>query len=193
MIEKSKKWFITTIMILTILFGLTFYYAVSLKEKYDNLQNNYYTEAFSNLVNYVNNVENYLAKAMISKSPEHGAETLTEIWRDSNLAIVYLSRIPIKNDGLSQTAKFLNQVSDYSHSLARKTIEGNDLTQADLDNLNKLHDYSIDLNNTLEQLLSDMNSGKISWKELTKDVDTSFAQQVNNLSATSFSNINENF
>lgn len=38
-----------------------------------------------------------------------------------------------------------------------------------------------------------MGSGKISWKELTENVDTSFAQQVDNLSAISFSNINENF
>lgn len=38
-----------------------------------------------------------------------------------------------------------------------------------------------------------MGNGKISWKELTNDVDTAFAQQVDNLSATSFSNINENF
>jgi len=38
-----------------------------------------------------------------------------------------------------------------------------------------------------------MGNGKISWRELTEDVDTSFAQQVDNLSATSFSNIDENF
>ena len=45
----------------------------------------------------------------------------------------------------------------------------------------------------MEQLSLEMGSGKISWKELTENVDTSFAQQVDNLSATSFSNINENF
>ena len=154
---------------------------------------NQYNMALYELTDYVHDVENYLAKSIITSTPQHGAETLSKVWREANLAQVYLSELPVSSTELSNTAKFLNQVSDYSHSLARKTIEGNDLTQADLDNLNKLHDYSIDLNNTLEQLLSDMNSGKISWKELTKDVDTSFAQQVNNLSATSFSNINENF
>lgn len=36
-------------------------------------------------------------------------------------------------------------------------------------------------------------NGRISWKELTKDTKTAFAQQVDNLSAATFSNIDENF
>ena len=77
--------------------------------------------------------------------------------------------------------------------MAKKTIDGEDLSQEELDNLKKLHEYSTNLHNILEQLSVDMSSGRISWKELTKDVDTTFAQQVDNLSATSFSNIDENF
>ena len=110
-------------LILLAIFSLvTGYYAFTLKEQYNILNNNNYTEAFSNLVNYVNSVENYLAKSMISKSSEHATETLTQIWRDSNLAMVYLSRIPLEDQGISQTGKFLNQVSDYSYSLQIKTI-----------------------------------------------------------------------
>jgi spore germination protein len=36
-------------------------------------------------------------------------------------------------------------------------------------------------------------NGRISWKELTKDTKTAFAQQVDNLSTATFSNIDENF
>lgn len=36
-------------------------------------------------------------------------------------------------------------------------------------------------------------NGRISWKELTKDTKTAFAQQVDNLSVATFSNIDENF
>ena len=36
-------------------------------------------------------------------------------------------------------------------------------------------------------------NGRISWEELTKDTKTAFAQQVDNLSAATFSNIDENF
>lgn len=123
--ENTKtRILIIVIILLATLFFATGYYAFKLREQYNINSTNNYTEAFSNLVNYVNNVENYLAKAMISKDNEHAAQTLSQIWRDSDLATVYLSRIPFNDEGLSQTAKFLNQVSDYSYSLSRKNIEG---------------------------------------------------------------------
>ena len=76
---------------------------------------NSYNMAFFELVDYVENVETYLAKSLISTTPEHGAETLTHLWREADLAGSYLARIPIESQELSNTAKFLNQVSDYSH------------------------------------------------------------------------------
>ena len=163
------------------------------RNKYVIATENSYNLALYELIDYINDTENYLAKSMISSSSEQGAETLMHIWREANLAQVYLAQLPISTNELANTARFLNQVSDYSHSLAKKAINGEDLSQEELDNLKKLHDYSADLQSTLEQLIIDMGNGKISWKELTKDVDTAFAQQVDNLSATSFSNINENF
>lgn len=163
------------------------------KNEYTIATENNYNFAFYQVVDYMKDVENYLAKSMISSSSEHAAETLMHVWREANLALSYLTQLPISSNELAHTGKFLNQVSDYSFSLATKSIEGEDLTQEELDNLKDLYDYSVDLADTLEQLSADMGSGKISWKELTKDVDTTFAQQVDNLSATSFSNIDENF
>ena len=154
---------------------------------------NSYNMAFFELVDYVQNVETYLAKAQISTTPEHGAETLTNLWRESNLAQNYLAQLPIGSEELANTSKFLNQVSDYSYSLSRKNIYNESLTQDDLNNLKKLHDYSVELKNTLVQLSTDMNDGRISWGELTKKGSVAFAQQVSNISQDSFSGIEENF
>lgn len=154
---------------------------------------NSYNMAFFELVDYVQNVETYLAKAQISTTPEHGAETLTNLWRESNLAQSYLAQLPIGSEELANTSKFLNQVSDYSYSLSRKNIYNESLTQEDLNNLKNLHDYSVDLNNTLVQLSQDMNDGRISWGELTKKGSVAFAQQVSNISQDSFGGIEENF
>lgn len=154
---------------------------------------NSYNMAFFELVDYVQNVETYLAKAQISTTPEHGAETLTNLWREANLAQSYLSQLPIGSEELANTSKFLNQVSDYSYSLSRKNIYNESLTQEDLNNLKNLHDYSVELNNTLVQLSQDMNDGRISWGELTKKGSVAFAQQVSNISQDSFGGIEENF
>ena len=111
--------------------------------KYRQTMENQYNMAFFELVDYVQNVENYLAKSLISKTPEHGAETLTNVWREANLASSYLSQIPISTNELANTSKFLNQVSEYSYSLSRKNIYNEALSQEDLDNLKQLHQYSI--------------------------------------------------
>ena len=142
---------------------------------------NSYNMAFYELVDYVQNVETYLGKSLISTSPEHGAQTLTHVWREADLAQSYLSRLPIGSQELSNTAKFLNQVSDYSYTLSQKNI------------YKQLHDYSVELKNTLVQLSADMNEGRISWGELTKKGTVAFAQQVSNISQDSFSNLEENF
>ena len=73
---------------------------------------NMYNRAFYEVVDYVQNVETYLAKSLISSTPEHGAETLTNVWREANLAQAYLSQLPIESQELENTEKFLNQVSD---------------------------------------------------------------------------------
>lgn len=154
---------------------------------------NTYNMAFYELVDYVGNVETYLAKSLISTTPQHGAETLTNLWREANMAQTYLSRLPIESQELENTQKFLNQVSDYSYSLSRKNIYDESLTDEDLKNLKDLHNYSLELENTLNQLSEDINSGRIKWGELTKKGSIAFAQQVSTESKDGFSNLEENF
>ena len=138
---KNKMLSIAIILLIAIAVSIG-YYAYHTNKSYATLQTNHYNEAFGNLVNYMNSVESLLAKSMISKDAEHSAETLTEVWRDSNLALVYLTGIPMNTEELSQTAKFLNQVSDYSYSLSRKNIKNEELSDEDFENLKSLHQYS---------------------------------------------------
>ncbi len=163
------------------------------QREYRQASENSYNAAFFELVDYVQNVETYLAKSLISSTPEHGAETLTNLWREANLAQAYLSRLPIESQELENTEKFLNQVSDYSYSLSRKNIYNESLSDEDFNNLKELHTYSQELENTLNQLSDDLNTGRFSWGELTKKGTIAFAQQVDNISKESFSNLEENF
>ena len=194
MLNTMKKNYLYGIMILLIIVSIILgYFLYKQKQEYTITVQNQYNLALYELVDYVQDVENYLAKAMITSTPEHGAETLTKVWREANLAQVYLAQLPVSSTELSNTAKFLNQVSEYSYSLSRKNIYNEKLSQEDLDNLKQLHNYSTELKNTLNQLCTDMNEGRISWDELTKNTDIAFAQQVDNLSAETFKNLDENF
>ena len=183
--ENSKVGIIIALLLLAIITG---YYAYSLREKYINTRLNTYNEALVNVVNYVNNVENYLAKSTISTSPEYSTEALTQIWRDSNLAAVYLSQIPLEQEGLSKTSRFLNQISDYSYSLSQKTMANEELSKEDLEKLQMLHQYSVELESTLNQISDEIYSGTIKWNNI--DNKNQFAQAVS--SENVFGNIDDN-
>ena len=183
--ENSKTVIIIVLILLSLITG---YYAYVLREKYINTKLNTYNQALINVVNYVNNVENYLAKATISTSPEYSTEALTQIWRDANLASVYLSQIPLEQEGLSKTSRFLNQVGDYSYSLSQKTMANESLTTEDLQNLQTLHQYSVELETTLNQISDEIYNGTITWNNI--DNKNQFAQAVSSMNV--FENIDEN-
>ena len=189
----NNKFVRIIIIVAILLLSLLVSFIIYQNEKYIQVSENDYNQSLYELINYVQNVETYLAKSVISTTPEHGAETLTNVWREANLAQAYLAELPVNTNELEKTEKFLNQVSDYSYSLSRKNIYNESLTQEELDNLNELYNYSVELENTLAQLSTDMESGRISWKQLTQRTNNAFAQQVSNISLDSFSNLEENF
>ena len=84
----------------------------------------------------------------------------------------------------------MNQVSDYSYSLSRKNIEDEELSDEDFENLKLLHQYSVQLEGTLNQLSEELYAGKLNWKDLTKNNSLEYAQAVDNVSV--FSNIDSN-
>ena len=190
--SKMKIMLAIIFVLLIVIVGLIVYMNNNKKE-YKQVSSNIYNMSFYEAVDYVDNVETYLAKSLISTSPEYGAKTLMYVWREANLAQAYLAQVPISNEGLANTSRFLNQVSDYSYSLATKNISGENLTQEDLDNLKELHDYSIQLKDTLMQLTTEILDGTISWEELKSNINTDYAQQVSNVSQEGFDSIEGNF
>lgn len=185
------------------LFLIIFIYSITLlilvlkiQKERDNtmlVSNNEYNMAFYQLVDYIDNVKNFLAKSLISSSSEESAKTLAHVWRESNLAQIYLSMLPIQNQELENTQTFLNQVSEYSYALSMNSIKDRTLSDSDLSNLQQLYSYCENLQITLNQLSNDLSSGNISWSDLNSDSKLPFAQQVANVSQDSFSNLEENF
>ena len=189
---KDRHMLTIVIVLIAVLVAVGLY-IYKRERDFRQVSENTYNMAFVELVDYVQNVETYLAKSLISSTPEHGAETLTHVWREANLAQSYLARLPIGSQELANTSKFLNQVSDYSYTLSRKNIYNEPLTQEELENLKQLHNYSVELENTLNQLSADINDGRINWGELQNKGSTVFATEVSNLSQDSFSSLEENF
>ena len=189
---KNKKIIWITMAFLILLIGILGYNLYKKNTEAELTSKNIYNNNFYELVNYVQNVETYLAKSTISKDNKHSAETLTHLWREANLAQTYLSNLPIESQELEKTEKFLNQVSDYSYTLSRKNIKGEDLNDEELKNLEELQIYSTELKNVLTQLSTDLDNGTITWKDLKTNSNDEFSQAVSsNLDV--FSSLEEDF
>ena len=102
--EKNVKGFMIAALVILVLIIATLGVVLYNKQReYRQASENNYNMAFYELVDYVQNVETYLAKSLISTTPEHGAETLTNLWREANLAQSYLSMLPIESQELENT------------------------------------------------------------------------------------------
>lgn len=64
------------------------------------------------------------------------------------------------------------------------------MSEGDFNNLKSLHQYSLQLEETLNQLSEELYAGTIKWEDLTKNNSLEYAQAVDNVSV--FSNIDSN-
>ena len=185
--KKNKFWIATTAIaiIIAVILG---YNLFNQKKSYAITKENDNNMAFYQVVGYVQNVKTYLAKSMVSKSAEHGAEILTHVWREANLALSYLGMLPIESQELENTEKFLNQVSEYSYALSRKNIDGSGLTDEDINKIKELYNYSNDLSNTLNEMADELNNGTLKWSDLMNNTEGSDIAEV-----STFDVIEENF
>lgn len=185
--QKNKIWTVATVIVLIVI-AILGYNLLNQKKVYATTKENEYNMAFYEVVEYVQNVKTYLAKSMISRSAEHGAEMLTHVWREANLAQAYLGMLPIESQELENTEKFLNQVSEYSYSLSRKNIEGEGLTNDDINKIKEMYNYSNDLANTLNEMADELNNGTLKWSNLMKNTEDAEIAEV-----STFDVVEENF
>lgn len=186
--KNSTRFFISILILLVFGFG---YYSYFLNTQAKTKEVNDYNYSFLELVNNVNNIENYLAKTMISKDSKHSADTLIKIWADSNVAVSYMKNIPFNSNGSDKSIKFLNQVSDYCYTLSRKCLRGEELKDEDFNNLKKLYDYAANLKNILNQISFDLNNEAISWDELKDDKKLNDVEENVNVFASIESNFDD--
>ena len=185
--RKNKTWTVATILLVIAIAVLGFLF-INQRNAYATTKENEYNMAFYEVVEYVQNLKTYLAKSMISKTAEHGTEMLTHVWREANMAQAYLGMLPIESQELENTEKFLNQVSEYSYSLSRKNIEGQGLTEDDMNKIKELYNYSNDLANTLNEMADELNNGTLTWDDLMNNTEGSDIAEV-----STFDVVEENF
>ncbi len=163
--------------------------AADLRQELDNQ----YNRAFYEMIGYVQNVEVLLMKSLVSSTPEMTAETLQQAWHQANLAQTNLGQLPITQEVLANTSKFLSQVGDFSLALDRQNINGEVVNEEQYKNLENLHQYAVSLQDGLNNLQASISGGRIRWNELADKGTQLFQKQSENLNVQMFSDIDQSF
>lgn len=153
-------------------------------DDYENSLNGTYTRAFSELVEYVENVDTMLVKTMVTASPAKTTNFLEETWRYATLAETHLSELPLSQSVVSDLSKFLVQVGDYAYALAAQSAKGTPLTEEQYETLQQLETYALELNVALRSILQDFSDGNLNWDTLKNAGDEVEGLSVESLSKT---------
>lgn len=164
-------------------------HAADLRQELDNQ----YNRAFYEMTGYVNNVEVLLVKSLISNSPEKTAQTMQEAWRQSNLAQSNLGQLPITQDVLANTSKFLTQVGDLAYSINNQNMAGNGMTEEQYKLIEQLHGFSESLEQSLNDLQNQLSAGRIKWGELANKGTPLFQKTSQNMPNEQFENVDKTF
>jgi len=122
-------------------------------------------QAFSELCDAVGSMDSALKKALYSVTPAMTAALCAEVYSRAQTASGALSALPFPMQQLERTASFLARTGDYAAYLIRRSGAGEDVADAERENLRSLSESASLLADNLRQLRADAAQGSASVPE----------------------------
>lgn len=175
--KMTKKRIIYTIAVtLIVVFSTTFSVLMTLERNdYRNYLQGEYSKNMYELITAVDNIRANLGKAAVTGTREQKIVTFQEIFRHSSIANDKLHSLPIPQQNIDNTSRFIAQVGDFCYSLVRASTEGRELTEEEYNNIDRLKNESFNLQNDLTNVLMDINEGRVRWGEIRKKASCSIS------------------
>ncbi len=126
-----------------------------------------YNRAMYDFVSDINNIENEMTKLKITSNDTYTMTTLASVFAKSNSAKANLDILPFSAGSISNVSKFLNQLSDFSYSLMRNILNGNEISEYK-ENIDSLYIKISELSDVVENIYTDLTANNIKWDELEK-------------------------
>ncbi len=111
-------------------------------ETYQRQMEAVYSRAYYDLLSGASDLGNNLRKLSISTTPTMQQSLLYEVWSAASLAENNLNVFESGDEGMMAAQKFVNQLGDFSHTLALKVADGEALSADDRDKLRKMGDLA---------------------------------------------------
>ena len=113
--------------------------------------------SFYDLVGYIDNLDVNLSKVLVSNNREKQQKLLSEVRVQSNLATSSIAMLSLHDEDKFYTTKFINQVGDFSKYLEEKLIDGENLSDKDIETLKSMYKINNQLKNELSTLASNID------------------------------------
>lgn len=187
---KNKRVLYTILVTLIVVFSTTFAILMTLERTdYRNYLQAEYSKNMYELINSVQNIRVNLGKSAIVGSREQSIIVFSDIFRNAAIANDKLHSLPIEQQTIQNTSKFLSQVGDFCYSLGKSASQGKDLVEKDYDTIEMLKNKSFELEASLNEVADDINSGRVKWGEIRKKVSGVLAKNGEETVVEKFSNI----
>ena len=118
---------------------------------------NVYQKSFSELVTNINNIEVDLSKILVSSGTKTRGDLYDSVYTNCNYASSNLSSLPVNYDAINSTATFINQMGGFSYYASQKLLEGNNLSETDINSTNELYNVCVYIQDVLNNFVKDIN------------------------------------
>ncbi len=157
---KKNTLFWATIVVMVAIIGVLgygYYTEKAQLETYGTTLQGMYERSFYELVSNVNDLEIKLSKAIISSDNKSKQDNFYELWEESSKTQGSLASLPVSNQVLMETTRFVNQLGGYSYYLFDKLNNGEDLTSEDNNSLIELHSQAVSMQKTVTDFVTKLN------------------------------------
>ncbi|URZ03719.1 germination protein YpeB [Clostridium felsineum] len=188
--SSTKRITYTLAVAIIVVFSTTYAVLMTLeKTDYKNYLQAEYSKSMYQLIDSVENIESDLSKIPVLGSREQSTLVLGDIYRYSTVANDKLHSMPIAQQELQGTSKFISQLGDFCYVLENKAAKGEELSDSDIAQVERLRNQADGLENQLKTVQSNINLGKVSWGEIRKKVGGALASNNGANISDSFKNI----
>ena len=162
--RKSKKssgkngWLaaVITLSIATLLLASTLTFTYLMPSATDTALESNYRKSFYDTVEQIDNIDLNLSKILASKDKGAIQTYLVDVAVESELAENDLQQLPLKDENKFYTTKLVNQIGDYAKYLNKKLINGEDLSQQDIESLRALYKANRAFKDLLNSTVTEM-------------------------------------
>ncbi|MDR3262976.1 MAG: germination protein YpeB [Clostridiales bacterium] len=151
---------ISSVMLIGIV-GLVLYNVVVVNDRdsYMRDMENNYQQSFYELIQSVNDIEGKLGKLSVSSGTATQERLLNDVNKLSAVSISHLSHLLQNIDGENRITKFLNQLGDYADYLYKKVLNGEALSDEDIDKMGEIQRMVQKLGAELSSVSDKMGEG----------------------------------